>query len=334
MRFVAKYGASCIHEKPDSELSGAELRFKYCTTKQEIEEAKRRLQRAYANGEDEKDQTGKDSIGNGSKMASIGCDSSSSSSSSSSRRSRRRKLEKALLDGLQGFVSQEERNYIMDLMTSGDPNKLAQAAHILFEIRQLNNVHHGNDPGSGESVLINSIRSLVSQHKTSEAEIKVMKRISMATSLEEKLPPMPKHVVLKADFDVNARYSKLIKFKDDGWDGSLSDAFSRMYSNKSDQDDEHGGRKEHENRVVVTEARRQAAKAGIEKGDVVTHVNMDEFHGDADALRSKIQNFYMSTVSGNPVVFSMTLNADQNTADELKKIALGDATTGSYGDNI
>lgn len=304
MRFVAKYGTSCVEqEKPDSELSGTELRFKYCTTKQEIEEAKRRLETAYEDRDDmENDQLAQ-------------CGSKKIPNSSSSRSTR---LEKALLYGLEGFVSVEETSYILDLMTSGDPSKLAQAAHILFEIRHLNNLNHGNDSRSDDSV-VNSIRSLLYQ-KTSEVEAKVIKKLSMATALETKLVPLPKHIVLKADFDVYARYGKLIKFKDDGWDGSLSDAFSRMYSDQDDDDDD----KKNKNRVIVTEARRQAAKAGIEKGDVVTHVNMEEFRGDADALRAKIHGFYnMSSGTGNAVVFSMTMNADQITADELKKIDTG-----------
>lgn len=315
MRFVTKHASSSasVHEKPDSELSGAELRFKYCTTKQEIEEAKRRLQNAYTDSDDVdelKRQFAK------------------------TRSTRNSKLEQALFYGLERIVSQEERTYIVDLMTSGDPNKLAQAAHILFEIRNINNVNHSNINDSSreaadESRVVNSIRSIL-HSKTSEAQSKIIKRMTMAaTTQEAKLPPMPKYVTLKADFDVYARYGKLIKFKDDGWDGSLSDAFSRMYSDKSDsdhQDGEGGGKKENKNRVIVTEARRQAAKAGIEKGDVVTHVNMEEFHGDADELRAKIQSFYNVSFekNGSTIIFSMTLNADQITADELRKLATVD----------
>ena len=39
---------------------------------------------------------------------------------------------------------------------------------------------------------------------------------------------MPRYVILKTDFDVFAKKGKVLKFIDDGWDGSVADAFSRV----------------------------------------------------------------------------------------------------------
>ena len=72
------------------------------------------------------------------------------------------------------------------------------------------------------------------------------------------------------------------------------------------------------NRVLVTAARGQAARAGIKERDVVTHVNTDEFLGNVEDLKAMIQNYYLD---GDTTTFTMVLNAEQSTADALKKRA-------------
>eukprot|EP01083_Nonionella_stella_P249270 862164_1 len=92
----------------------------------------------------------------------------------------------------------------------------------------------------------------------------------------------------------------------------MADAFARVYvsnpNNNSDDGSEDDEDKDEEfgdedgflndgdknkNRVIVTCARREIFKAGIEVGDVVTHINSDEFLGTAEDLRSLIHNFYL-----------------------------------------
>lgn len=75
-------------------------------------------------------------------------------------------------------------------------------------------------------------------------------------------------------------------------------------------------KKKKDNRVIVAVSRRQALRCGIKEGDVVTHVNMEEFDGDANDLHEMINDFY---IKGNKeAVFTMVLNAEQSTATELQ----------------
>ena len=279
-------------EIPDSDLSATELRMKYSVTESEVENAIRRLE-DYASGENtniqplvtqiQKDQDVNPKISG--------------------------HIDKHLLAGLELFMSEEEQLYITELMTSGDVTKLSQAAQILYEIKRINEINESNPFQSQVSSLLS--RTLTAAEK---------RALKMSGLLEDVLP-MPKHAVLKADFDMYARRGKVLKIKDDVWDGSLSDAFSRVYTSTSKDDDEgdHDGGaipKKDENRVVVTGARRQAQKAGIKVGDVITHVNMEEFTGNAENLRELICSFYEAE---DDITFTLTLNADQSTAAALKE---------------
>lgn len=345
MRCVRKLEASVAGDTPDSELSGAELRMKYSITSSEIENAKRRLGQ-FVSGE-----TSLSASASASESATVSDPQLSTSPQKPKASKLSSKIDTVLLSGLDSFMSEEEQVYITDLMTSGEPKKLAQAAQILFEVNRLNTVEDRSTSTSTGTIITTSLSSLFAK-KLSQAEERAI-RMSMSMPIQgadteestkdsiDDLPPMPKHVVLNADFDVYASHNKVLKFKDDTWDGSLADAFARavhvsnsdsFHGDDDDDEDEENGEEDgfagqqggfvndgdkRKNRVLVTAARREAWKAGVKKGDVVTHVNMDDFRGTADDLRKLINNLHLS---GDPT-FSMVLNAEQSTADALKKRA-------------
>ena len=260
-------------------------------------------------------------------------------------------IDKSLLAGLDALMTKEEQLYITNLMTSGDTMKLAQAAQILYEVKRVNieenKNHSGSEKKSKDPILklkqsrsFRKIKNLLAKSPSKTEQL----ALEMANDVQP-LAQMPKYVVLKADFDMNARHNKTLQFKDDGWDGTMAQAFSRMYapeesssssseeSISSDDDSikeediaqrikakkvqkSSNSKKKKDNRVIVAVSRRQAFRCGIKEGDVVTHVNMEEFDGDANDLHEMIIDFY---IKGNKeAVFTMVLNAEQSVATELQ----------------
>ncbi len=325
----------CIAEgTPDSELSGAELRLKYSITPTDIENSEKRLENFTTSLATKSTSIPISEQQNDEMDKSNGCTVMNREENSNSSFELSHLIDIPLLDGLESYMTKDEQVYITELLTSGDTLKLAQAAQILFEIKKINDVEEKQSNSSFS----------VKRGKLSPAEDRAIQMSLPQHQLrkEKQLPLMPKHVVLKPDFDVYAAHRKVLKLKDDSWDGSIADGFARAYtmssfdtSNNEDDDEEgvftngHGGsmgltrsssrsiRKSKANRILVTASRRQAHSAGIRVGDCVTHVNMEEFIGTADELKALINTFYLA---GDPTMtFTMTLNAEQNTADVLKQ---------------
>ncbi len=310
----------------DSDMSGAELRLKYSVTPSQIKCAKQRLQDHES--------------GINTSIRPLVSASSATVTEAPNKQLHEKtgisdNIDSILLGGLDSFMSEDEQVYITELMTSGDTRKLGQAAQILSEIKRLNCIDQFT-----QNHLLNPMSSLWTLTRSSSAPEQRALQMAIPSGGEgDDLPLMPKHVILTADFDIFARHGKVLKFKDDGWDGTIADALARVYVSKSgsnSEDDESddpeyeeeerfgeeegflndGDRKK--NRVLVTAARGQAARAGIRNGDVVTHINNEEFLGNAETLKKMIQTYYLDS---DIPTFTMVLNAEQSTADALAKRA-------------
>eukprot|EP00586_Coscinodiscus_wailesii_P015271 CAMPEP_0172514526 /NCGR_PEP_ID=MMETSP1066-20121228/260730_1 /TAXON_ID=671091 /ORGANISM="Coscinodiscus wailesii, Strain CCMP2513" /LENGTH=443 /DNA_ID=CAMNT_0013295219 /DNA_START=219 /DNA_END=1550 /DNA_ORIENTATION=+ len=143
---------------------------------------------------------------------------------------------------------------------------------------------------------------------------------------------MPNFVTLPNAGDPWAR-GYLITFLDDEWDGTVADAFARVVIGRNNRllkkPITHAGvshvlnaekpYRHHEtmakpkNRIVIATVKGLAAKQGIQKGDVVTHLNGELFEGDAEALRVAIDR-----TSRNEDTFSIIVNAEASTAEALR----------------
>jgi hypothetical protein len=320
--------------RDDSELSAAELRMKYNTPKNDIQAAESRLENYIIGKKEKRPMTMDDSI-----LRSVPIDPS---------------LDTSLLSGMEQMLSLEEQTFITNLFISGEPSKLAQAARILYELKRIDSTKNFDKTNTSPTEVISignpfqklhsEVSAMISE-QVAAAEQRILdakldNNIAQSSKdRNETLPPLPKYVVLEATFDIYARYQKMLKVKDDVWDGSLADAFSRRFHHSyddksgrdSDSDSDHDTVSRHtsgassvsKNRVVVTAARRLAYSAGIREGDAVTHFNDEEFHGNARELKDLIHSIYLSSqrqgVSKNSSFFTMTLNADQRTANALKQ---------------
>mmetsp|Transcript_19420 Transcript_19420/g.28628 ORF Transcript_19420/g.28628 Transcript_19420/m.28628 type:complete len:549 (-) Transcript_19420:54-1700(-) len=410
MRSVRRLEEYLVDNIPDSELSGAELRLKCSISPNDIASAETRLEAFRINIESRLTSPSKIEEENYKKYKDLTSGMGKSQYITSGLSSI---IDVTLLAGLEHYMSKEEQAYITELLTSGDTSKLAQAAQILSEIKRLNdsstesisnnnkNNHHNISSISSSSLTAASSFLAKGKKKLKGAEERAMRMmnspsISISTTtltlqeqarhrLQQNLPPMPKFVTLKPDFDVYAAHRKVLKFKDDGWDGSVADGYARAYTmssftqeqkqkqphstvssfqqsharfrpnnddkSSSSEDDEsvsvvssnsesddsrstiyeksyeedrdvetptsNDGEGHNRNRVLVAAARRQAYNVGIREGDCVTHVNMEEFHGTSDELKSLINTFYL--LGDGDFTFNLVLNAERSTAEVLKQ---------------
>lgn len=132
-----------------------------------------------------------------------------------------------------------------------------------------------------------------------------------------------------------------LTFRDDKWDGTVKDAFCKITINpltrkirkKRPPDDHQGvlnvlgkGRVVKDfgdaridvecDRVVVDWVNSEAGRLGVMKGDVVTHLNGEEFKGNAADLLAAIQK------NTDPFdAFTLVLNAEQSVAEALRRRA-------------
>mmetsp|Transcript_31796 Transcript_31796/g.46349 ORF Transcript_31796/g.46349 Transcript_31796/m.46349 type:complete len:267 (-) Transcript_31796:83-883(-) len=256
-------------------------------------------------------------------------------------------------------MTYDEKSYVSDLMTSGDVNQLAQAAQILMGVADL---YASNASSTTTTTYNNSALS------SSEREAMVIRALAMANinenndttstptpkksrktkqklkALHERYPlptRMPKSITLSsASLGDPYSYQCLLKFKDEEWSGKISDAFSWVYSNRMDNDDDNdisSRRRKTKNRVLIKSVKRgwtHYNNLSVEKGDIVTHFNGEEFHGTAEDLRCLIKQYIqkkeeeeeeMGVQEGSKnvnVEFTMVFNAEEGTAIALRERAI------------
>lgn len=215
-------------------------------------------------------------------------------------------VDTTLFQGLEYAMTDSERRYVQGLLISGSSQKLAQAAQILHGIFQL------------------TLEGMAPKNVPERSWKEERRLIEMLEVFRKRNPlpaKMPKYVVLKAF----ATREKTITFKNDQWDGSIADAFSRVKTTKLQQSggidnilsqaDDSQLHHEPRDRVLVASVKGQAGKAGIQKGDIVTHINGEEFLGTAEELRDLIASFH----SDNPdCMFQLVFNAEDSIAEVLR----------------
>lgn len=162
---------------------------------------------------------------------------------------------------------------------------------------------------------------------------------------------MPRFVTLDSPAEVDPASKKFpLMFADDEWDGSIEDAFSRVHismknrkvrkrngnGSKSDHEDESGGHDplspdSHassdiwessggpQRRVVVARAKGKASGMGIQKGDVVTHLNGERFIGNKDDLINALRRI---CIDADATTFSLVVNAEPAVAEAIRRRAL------------
>ncbi|KAL3801979.1 hypothetical protein HJC23_010323 [Cyclotella cryptica] len=274
--------------------------------------------------------------------------------------------DKTLLCGLESFMTDQEKQYITYLLTSGCPNNLAAAAELLDRVAHLSRLgqqvctKRKNSLRASKQIkrsMLESIRNIIQEGKE-EQEKKVTnnrgqkfhqagtrREQKMQSDLERKkemiymaMHPLPARMPKYAELVADSPESFALTLLDDKWDGSVQDAFSRITVNKGLLGKFHvkkhysetpGIRKiidacsaKHNGkgiidivrpRVIVASLTREAGMQGIVAGDVVSHINGDEFTGTADELRALIAG----SEEGSLMTFAF--NADKAVAEALRR---------------
>lgn len=255
-------------------------------------------------------------------------------------------IDDTLFAGLGDFMSVEKQERVTDLMTSGDPAKLAEAAYVL---RQAADVCHHKDRRRRFSKR-NSVYSLIeearqshekaSDEKKGDASRRRFRHLQMEMELREQaeylrshpLPVrMPKCVELTRLDPGNRAFP--LSFCDDVWDGTVRDAFCKLsvgfLNQVSKNETRHSGVSKilggdgpvridlEKPRVLVSYVQAEGGRQGVMKGDVVTHLNGEPFEGDSDELRARI-----AALSGD--TFTLVFNASRPVAEALKRRAFAD----------
>lgn len=246
----------------------------------------------------------------------------------------------ALFRGMQFAMTMEEQHFVTVLMTSGNASQLAQAAEILKSIgvmsrqgvtpsmRSANHneskpppppptpprrqqratpptPHRRNQRATSSTTNLRSGRSssvavgramALTQPPSSPAMAAANKKERMKQakiSSFNKLNPLPTRMPLYCvtptkDFIIPRARTYPILFKD-----------------------------ENNDRVVIAQVKAPCNRYGIMRGDVITHVNGEEFNGTADVLMTTIL-LCCSEDENDDVGFNFVVNADQETADKLQ----------------
>lgn len=355
----------------DSELSASELRMRNAMEDPDVrgavEEARKR-EAEFLGRDGRADDLGEGGGGDVSRA-----DSGISASSAESA-SEKKEADATLFGGYEFCMTSDEQRVVTEMMTSGSVTKLSAAALFLSDVVRMS--REGKTAASREKESMSSVMVLIDESKvakekaalkaagaTAQTAAKLAAapgqrgmRAGMATKSDHRnyerelkrkqeymrthpLPVrMPKYVELTLQSPGTKHFP--LTFVDDTWDGTVSDAFSKITVSSRGKVD----KKKTENvgvwhvlkggsngkavidrirpatpRVLVSSVKAEGGKKGVMKGDVVTHLNGEDFGGTAEELNAAIQS---EVNRGDSPTFSLVLNAERSTAEALRRRAL------------
>jgi len=275
------------------------------------------------------------------------------------------KIDSSLLAGLESALTTEDQRLLTKYMTSGDTCKLATAAKILSGIADA--VHEGMKPSRSIAPRSSVYRLIEDAEKArhtkkpaakanhakprvtrpihqNPAVLKAQQHKIMEQKLRRQLAymqlhPLPVRMPKYVEFNMCAVEDLPFTFCDDTWDGTVMDAFSKIYisgnHNVTKKRQQNRGVRnvldagsqadcgdvridtEHP-RVLIASVEYEGGRRGIMLGDVVTHLNGEEMVGTVDDLVNKIQ---VCRERGDKSL-RFVLNAERSAAEALKLRAL------------
>ena len=255
----------------------------------------------------------------------------------------------SMFGGMGELMSNAERVFVTELMTSGDVDKVAQASSIVSSMIEMTLTRPRKIPQSTNRP--NQTRSYV--HRTSRAEMSSSRAaVTTARQREEenrkarilahrRAYPLPVRMPKCVTFDSEKKDKSLgygMKFTNDLWDGSIMDAFRYVTVKKGEIERSkklfgRDGQKQNvvekmlgndaflsnadlytvpSLRVVIVKVGSQAGQLGLQKGDVITHVNGEGFKGTANDLECLLDTFEYGEK------FTLVVNAEKAVAESLK----------------
>ena len=203
-------------------------------------------------------------------------------------------VDETLFKGLEDFMGHDEKVYLTQLLTSGDPNKLAQASMILNGVLRL-------------STTSSAVLSNLSFAQTARLAEKIEKK--------KKSYPLPNHMPGYFFLPTFSKKQGYMVFEDYVWDGSIippaksKKTFDLIYGKHYIKPDQP------RSVVIIKSVKGPAGRVGLRKADVVTHINDTEWTGTASELKEHIYELH----DRNPEdEISLTVNSTIETSKFLK----------------
>ena len=204
--------------------------------------------------------------------------------------------------------------------------------------------------------MLESIRNIIQESNEEQNKQSLSHKLQRMCRREEKLRndleykremrymalhPLPARMPKYAEIMADNPDSFALTVMNDTWDGSVQDAFSRLYVRKGLLGKVHVKKQYSETpgirriidacsakhngkgiidierpRVIVSSVMREAGMQGVVCGDVLSHVNGDEFVGTAEEFRELISEME----EGRTLTFAF--NADKAVAEALRRRSL------------
>lgn len=212
-------------------------------------------------------------------------------------------IDLSLFQGLEAWLNEAEQVYLSEMLTSGEVPKLVIAAHILHGVFEATILGHA-------SLVAKAPESATQERKRLEREARFLKRYPLPRR-------MPRYAMMKLPV---SRRDLMIRDEDDKENppNEVADAMNKLIM------DEHHVTNEVLKKQNVTLPCRKVVKIigvkgavgrlGLRKGDVITHLNGEEFKGTALELQNMLE-------SNQATEINIIVNADQFTASLLKQRA-------------
>lgn len=276
-----------------------------------------------------------------------------------------------LMGGLEFFMTDSEQRFVTSYLVSGDTSKLAAATEMLHYVSALSrqgitpnkkrsDSFYGNKSSMMESIRevireVNEARKMEEGGRTRKMSSGVLAEMFVPLAKEKRRNREQMNLELKNQFEYMSRfplplrmpkYAELtahkrgfgLTFRDDLWDGTVLDAYCKIYVKKSllgnvSVTKQHGQSKGIRSivdvgsskpngkgqidtsrpRVIVASISAEGGQQGIMVGDVVTHINGSQFHGSACDLVQDIN----SRSEGEILTFAF--NADAAVSEALRR---------------
>jgi len=259
-------------------------------------------------------------------------------------------VDTSLFNGLEYYMSDAEQIFVSNMMISGKPNQLAQAAEILNSISQMalqgltpSVKRHQNTKKTADTANASGRKYSNTTNNANAAKSRT-ERLAEKERLEEMarekirnpLPVrMPRFATLTV-FQPNTRTSPLI-FVDDEWDGFVGDAYGRNGKvTMSNTKNLTVGMKNilstatkpvvvgtnkasayDYHRIKIETVKGEAGRLGFQPGDIITHVDSIPLEGTqtAEELHAMISKRYNEDPTQ---LLPITVNAEPSAAEILK----------------
>jgi hypothetical protein len=213
----------------------------------------------------------------------------------------KRGVDTSLFQGLQAWLNDAEQVYLSELLTSGDVSKLVIAAHIMHGVFEASVLGHAN-------LVATAPTSATHERRRLELEARFLKRYPLPRR-------MPRYATLQLPI---SRKDLQIRDEEDKENPSdeVADALNNMSidGKRSDANDKKKKAPTFSKVVKITGVKGTVGRLGLRKGDIITHLNGEQYNGTALELQNMLESSQVNEVN-------IIVNADRFTATTLKQRA-------------